>query len=176
MAGARSERVFIIEDDPGVAEVVKLLLSREGYFVEGAGTVKEGLRRLAAGGFDLVITDLKLPDGTGLDAVRLIHGKDRSLPIIMMTSYSSLESAIGALRAGAVDYIIKPFDNDELLHAVERALKERRMGRENATLRRTLSSAYASRPILGDSPGMKKALERMRITQLAMIERMKRKA
>ncbi len=162
MAGARSERVFIIEDDPGVSEVVKLLLSREGYFVEGAGSVKEGLRRLAAGDFDVVVTDLKLPDGTGLDAVRLIHERDRTLPIILMTSYSSLESAIAALRAGAVDYIIKPFDNDELLHSVERALKERRMTRENAALRRTLRSAYASRPILGDSPGMKKALERMR--------------
>jgi DNA-binding NtrC family response regulator len=162
MAAPRSERLFIIEDDPGVAEVVKLLLSREGYFVESAGTVKEGLRRLAAGDFDLVITDLKLPDGTGLDAMRLIHGKDRTLPIIMMTSYSSLESAIAALRAGAVDYIIKPFDNDELLHAVERALKERRMGRENAAMRRTLRRAYASRPILGDSPGMQKARERMR--------------
>ena len=79
-----------------------------------------------------------------------------------MTSYSSLESAIAALRAGAVDYIIKPFDNDELLHAVERALKERRMTRENAALRRTLSGAYARRPILGDSPGIQKALERMR--------------
>ena len=162
MATPRTERVFIIEDDPGVSEVVKLLLSREGYFVEGASTVKEGLRRLAAGDFDVVITDLKLPDGTGLDAVRLIHEKDRTLPIVMMTSYSSLESAIAALRAGAVDYIIKPFDNHELLHSVERALKERRMSRENAALRRTLRSAYASRPILGDSPGMQKALERMR--------------
>ena len=162
VAKARPDRVFIIEDDPGVSEVVSLLLSREGYRVESAASVAEGLRRLAGGGFDAVITDLKLPDGTGLDAVRLIHEKDRTLPIIMMTSYSSLESAIAALRAGAVDYIIKPFDNDELLHSVERALKERRMSRENAALRRAIKDAYARRPILGDSPGMKKALERMR--------------
>jgi len=162
MAAARPERLLIIEDDPGVSEVVTLLLSREGYFVEGAATVKEGLRRLAAGDFDAVVTDLKLPDATGLDLVRLVHEKDRGLPIIMMTSYSSLESAIAALRAGAVDYIIKPFDNDELLHSVQRALKERRMTRENAALRRALRSAYARRPILGESPGMKKALERMR--------------
>ena len=74
MATPRSERIFIIEDDPGVSEVVTLLLSREGYFVDGAASVKEGLRRLAAGDFDVVITDLKLPDGTGLDAMRLIHG------------------------------------------------------------------------------------------------------
>jgi DNA-binding NtrC family response regulator len=162
VAAARPERLLVIDDDPGVSEVVSLLLSREGYLVETAAAVKDGLRRLAAGDFDLVVTDLKLPDGTGLDAVRLIHEKDKTLPIILMTSYSSLESAIAALRAGAVDYIIKPFDNDELLHSVERALNERRMSRENAALRRTIQGAYARRPILGDSPGMQKALERMR--------------
>ncbi len=158
----RSDRLFLIEDDPGVSEVVKLLLAREGYQVDSSTTVKEGLRRVAAGNYDLVVTDLKLPDGTGLDVVRLLHEKDRTFPIILMTSYSSLESAIAALRAGAVDYIIKPFDNHEFLHAVERALKERRMSRENAALRHTIASAYAQRPILGESVGMQKALERMR--------------
>ena len=158
---ARPHRLFVIEDDPGMSEVVRLLLGREGYAVEGAGNVKDALRRLAAEEFDLVVTDLKLPDGTGLDVIRRVHESDRSLPIILMTSYSSLESAIAALRAGAVDYIIKPFDNDELLHAVERALKERRMSRENAALRRTLANAYTQRAILGESPGMQKALERM---------------
>jgi len=162
MAVARTERIFLIEDDPGVSEVVQLLLAREGYRVEAAGTVKDGLRRIAAGECDLVVTDLKLPDGTGLDVVRHIHERDRTLPVILMTSYSSLESAIAALRAGAVDYIIKPFDNLEFLHAVARALNERRMSRENAALRRTLASSYAERPILGDSPGIEKALERMR--------------
>ena len=162
MTTPRAERLFLIEDDPGVSEVVQLLLAREGYRVESAGTVKDGLRRIAAGEYDLVVTDLKLPDGTGLDVVRLIHERDRTLPVILMTSYSSLESAIAALRAGAVDYIIKPFDNLEFLHAVGRALNERRMSRENAALRRTLASAYAQRPILGDSPGIEKALERMR--------------
>ena len=159
---ARSERLLLVEDDPGVAEVVKLLLVREGYRVDSAGNVKEGARRMAAGDHDLVVTDLKLPDGTGLDIVRLVHEKSRTLPVVLMTSYSSLESAIGALRAGAVDYIVKPFDNQEFLHAVERALNERRMSRENAALRRTLAGAYAQRPILGDSPGIEKALERMR--------------
>jgi len=162
MASGRTERLFLIEDDPGVSEVVQLLLAREGYRVDAAGTVKDSLRRIAADEYDLVVTDLKLPDGTGLDVVRLIHERDRVLPVILMTSYSSLESAIAALRAGAVDYIIKPFDNLEFLHAVGRALNERRMSRENAALRRTLASAYAERPILGDSPGIERALERMR--------------
>jgi len=100
-----------------------------------------------------VITDLKLPDGTGLDAIRAIRAGHAELPIIMITSYSSMESAIAALRAGAVDYIIKPFDNDEFLHAVGRALNERRITRDNTILRRNLKNAYGARQIVGESPG-----------------------
>jgi DNA-binding NtrC family response regulator len=155
----RGARVLVIDDDPGLAEVLELLLSREGYAAERAGTVKAGLERIGAAGIDLVITDLKLPDGTGLDAIRRIRGIRPELPIIMITSYSSMESAIAALRAGAVDYIIKPFENDELLHAVERALNERRINRENAILKRNLKNAYGARPIVGESPGMRRVME-----------------
>ena len=117
--------LLVIEDDPGVSEVVQLLLTREGYAVERAASVKEGLRCLEARKVDLVITDLKLPDGTGLDVIRSLHAADPALPIILMTSYSSMDSVIAALRAGAVDYIVKPFNNDEFIHAVARALSER---------------------------------------------------
>jgi DNA-binding NtrC family response regulator len=82
--------------------------------------------------------------------------------MIMITSYSSMESAIEALRAGAVDYIVKPFDNDELLHAVERAVKEQRVARENAILKRNLKSTYRAWPIIGDSPGLRRVLEVLR--------------
>src|SRR3989449_8786023 len=92
-------RVLLIDDDPGLSEVIELLLSREGYGVERAGTLKAGIARSGAAGIDLVITDLKLPDGTGLDAIREIRGVHPALPIIMITSYSSMESAIGALRS-----------------------------------------------------------------------------
>ena len=155
----RGERVLVIDDDPGLAEVIELLLSREGYAAERAATVKAGLERLDTSAIDLVITDLKLPDGTGLDVIRRIRGTRPELPIIMITSYSSMESAIAALRAGAVDYIIKPFDNDEFVHAVERALHERRIKRENAILRRNLKSAYGVRPIVGESPGMRRVMD-----------------
>jgi len=155
----RPARVLVIDDDPGLAEVMELLLSREGYAAERAGTVKAGLERIGAGPVDLVITDLKLPDGTGLNVIRAIHKVYRELPIILVTSYSSMESAIAALRAGAVDYIIKPFENDELLHAVERALNERRMSRENAILKRNLRNVHGTRQIVGDAPGMRRVVE-----------------
>ena len=156
------ERVLIIDDDPGLSEVIGMLLERENYGVERAGTVKAGLERIGATEIDLVVTDLKLPDGTGLDAIAAIRAGHAGLPIIMITSYSSMESAIAALRAGAVDYIIKPFDNDEFLHAVARALNERRITRENAILRRNLRSARGARPIVGESSGMRRVMELVR--------------
>ena len=155
-------RILLVDDDPGLSEVVELLLTREGYAVVCAGTVKAGLERIRRTRVDLVIADLKLPDGTGLDAIAAIRRIRPELPIIMITSFSSLESAIAALRAGAVDYIVKPFDNDEFLHGVARALKERRMTRENAVLKRNQKSAYGARPLIGESPGMRRSLELIR--------------
>ena len=152
-------RVLLIEDDPGVSDVIGMLLEREGYGFERAATVKAGLASVKTGDFDLVITDLRLPDGTGLDAIRASRARHPELPIIMITSYSSMESAIAALRAGAVDYIVKPFDNDEFLHAIERTLKERRMAREIAMLRRNLRNAHEARPMLGESPAMRHVAE-----------------
>ncbi|HEX6317501.1 MAG TPA: sigma-54 dependent transcriptional regulator [Burkholderiales bacterium] len=149
-------RLLLIDDDPGLSEVIGMLLEREGYGFERAGTVQAGLECIRASELDLVITDLRLPDGTGLDVIRASRARHPELPLVMITSYSSMESAIASLRAGAVDYIIKPFDNDEFLHAVERTLKERRMAQDNALLRRNLRNAYEARPILGESPGMRR--------------------
>jgi DNA-binding NtrC family response regulator len=156
------ERVLVIDDDPGLAEVIGMLLDREGYAAERAGTVSAGLQRVRESDVDLVVTDLRLPDGTGLDAIRAIRARRPEVPIIMITSYSSIESAIGALRAGAVDYIIKPFDNDEFLHAVRRALNERRVMRENTLLRHRLKSVHAARPLIGESPGMRRVMQLVR--------------
>lgn len=124
-----SERILLVDDDPGLSEVIALLLEREGYGVELAGTVKQGLNLVEARKPDLVLTDLKLPDGTGLDVIAGVRARRPRLPLIMITSYSSMESAIDALRAGANDYVIKPFNNEEFLHAIARALNERRLVR-----------------------------------------------
>jgi DNA-binding NtrC family response regulator len=153
------DRIVVIDDDPGLAEAIQLLLSTSGYEAEHFAGLRAGLRAIATTNVDLVITDLKLPDGTGLDAIRSIKEAKPDVPIILMTSYSSVESAIEALRTGAIDYIIKPFDNAEFLHSIERALNERRIRRENAILRRHLRNAHSSRQIIGESPGIKRVVE-----------------
>jgi DNA-binding NtrC family response regulator len=121
-----NERILLVDDDPGLSEVIVMLLEREGYAVFHAPTRKQGIAIVEGRELDLVITDLKLPDGTGLDVVAGVRARRPRLPIIMITSYSSMESAIDALRAGANDYVIKPFDNEQFLRAIARALNERR--------------------------------------------------
>ncbi|MBI2749397.1 MAG: sigma-54-dependent Fis family transcriptional regulator [Burkholderiales bacterium] len=158
----RRERILIVEDDPGVSEVVQLLLRGEGFAAEHCGSIGAALKQVALIEPDLIVMDLKLPDGTGVDAIEPIHELHRDLPIVLMTSYSSIESAIAALRAGAVDYIVKPFDNAEFLHAVARALHERRITRENAILRRNLRSLYSAKPLIGESAGIRRVQALMR--------------
>jgi DNA-binding NtrC family response regulator len=155
----RNERILVIEDDPGVGESVRLLLERIGCHTELVTTGAEGYTRAQSGEFDLLITDLRLPDRDGLSIIRGIKEAGVDLPMILMTSFSSLQTAIEALRCGALDYIIKPFGNDDFRHAVERALNERRMRRENAMLKRSLKKAFAGNRILGESAGIKRVLD-----------------
>ncbi|HET8609313.1 MAG TPA: sigma-54 dependent transcriptional regulator [Burkholderiales bacterium] len=155
----RDERILVIDDDPGISESVRLLLEQQGYRCDLRATGKDGLARAGSDDFDLLITDLRLPDIGGLDIIRSIGEAGIDLPAILMTSFSSMENAIEALRLGAVDYIIKPFSNDDFLFAVQRALNERRMRKENAALKRSLKKAFTDNKIIGRSGSIKRVFE-----------------
>ncbi len=155
----RNERILVVEDDPGVGESARLLLEQLGYEVELETNGKRGCDRAHSAEFDLLITDQRLPDRDGLSIIRSVRESGTDLPMILMTSFSSLDMAIEALRCGAVDYLIKPYSNDDLRHAVERALGERRMRRENALLRRRLRKASGAGRMIGESPGIKRVCE-----------------
>jgi DNA-binding NtrC family response regulator len=154
----RLERILVIDDDASVAHIVNILLEQSGYRVTLAPTAKEGLEKFSSEAFDLVVTDLKLPDLSGLEIIRQIKVVDASVPIIMMTSFSSIDSAVQALRSGACDYIIKPFNNDEFVFSVDRAIYERRILRENTLLKRNLNKNYSVKKIIGDSNEIKRVL------------------
>ena len=158
-AGARSiERILVIDDDLGICECVQLLLETRGFECVVTNTATQGIVRLLNEPFDLVVTDLKLPDSSGLDVVASVKAHEAELPVILMTSFSSVESAIEALRIGATDYIIKPFHNEEFCFAVERAIKERRTRKENVLLKRTLKKMGNRRSIVGNSESIRKML------------------
>lgn len=157
-AAPRNEHVLVIDDDESIGHCVECILQIAGRKAVFASTGNAGLEKLRTEHFDLVITDLKLPDLSGLEVVRAVKELGEDLPVILMTSFSSVESAVDALRIGATDYIIKPFRNDDFAFAVERAMKERRMRRENAVLKRSLKKVFSSSQIIGESAAIKRVL------------------
>jgi len=116
-----------------------------------AMTAAEGLRALNQGDFDAVLLDLMLPDEPGLDLLPKLHSRDPNLPVVVITAYSSIESAIEAMRRGAFHYVPKPFKNEEVLHIVHRAVEQRRLLEENLRLKNQLRGLEnlvgASRPM-----------------------------
>jgi len=152
---AGTNRVLVVDDDVGLGDCLVCLLHSNGYETELKHTVEDGLRTIRSEDFDLIITDLKLPDSTGLDLIRGVNELAVEIPVILMTCFSSTESAIQALRLGATDYLIKPFVNADLLHAVARALNERRLKRQNRILKRDLNGRYGSGKIVAKGPEMK---------------------
>ncbi|TMS59451.1 sigma-54-dependent Fis family transcriptional regulator [Imbroritus primus] len=150
------ERILVVDDDVSIGECVEMLLTSAGYECNLYHTGQAGLDCLFQKDFDLVITDLKLPDLSGLDIIAAVKQKDREIPVILMTSFSSVETAIQALRRGANDYIIKPFDNDDFMFSVRRALSERRTHRENAVLKRSLKKVFTKNQIIGESDAVQR--------------------
>ena len=157
-----SARILVVEDDAAVGASIEMLLASSDYAVDVVHTVRAGVEAATSADIDLVITDLRLSNGSGFDVIAAVKEAQTNAPVIVMTGFSSVQSAVQSLRFGAVDYIIKPFDNEEFVYAVERALNERRMRRENAALRRNLQNVYAPSAIIGQSPGMKRVLDLVR--------------
>lgn len=116
-------KVLLVEDEPGIQLAIRGLLRREGHETAVAGTGTEAMNLLGDEAFDLVLTDLSLPDGvTGLDVVRHASEKRPGTPVVLITAYGSENVAKDAVEAGAFDYVPKPFNNDEIRAVVRRAL------------------------------------------------------
>ena len=113
--------ILIVEDETIIRSALRRLLERNQYEVSEAGSVQEAQERYSIPSFDLIISDLRLPGAPGTELIRLAEGT----PVLIMTSYASLRSAVDSMKMGAMDYIAKPFDHDEMLQAVARILRER---------------------------------------------------
>ena len=148
--------VLIIDDEEIIREALEALLTSEGFVVSTAATGAQGLERLAHGSFDAVLLDLMLPDRLGLDVLDDIRRQDDELPVVMITAYGTIESAVAATKQGAFYYFTKPFKNDEVLVVVRNAIERRQLVKENRELRNRLrSSSHRFDAIIGGSPKMK---------------------
>ncbi len=135
--------ILLIEDDPGIADTLKRVLSDEGYVVHGERRGDDGLARAVQGTFHLVITDLKLPGLNGLELVRQLHAAQPRLPIILVTAFGTTETAIEAMKFGAYDYVLKPFDIAQMIELVAKAVDSRRRMSEPVSLGETNPSGVA---------------------------------
>ncbi|TAM51434.1 MAG: sigma-54-dependent Fis family transcriptional regulator [Acidobacteria bacterium] len=131
-------RILIIDDEPVLQDVLSTVLRREGFQVTQAATAAEGLRQAEEGEVDLVLLDLMLPDKPGLEVLRELKGRDPETVVVVITAYSSVETAIAAMREGAFHYIAKPFKNQEVVLTVRKGLEQRRLRTENRDLRQRL--------------------------------------
>ncbi len=113
--------ILIVEDETIIRSALRRLLERNQYEVSEAGSVQEAQERYSIPAFDLIVSDLRLPGAPGTELIRLAEGT----PVLIMTSYASLRSAVDSMKLGAVDYIAKPFDHDEMLQTVARILSDR---------------------------------------------------
>ncbi|OEC58160.1 MULTISPECIES: sigma-54-dependent transcriptional regulator [Pseudomonadaceae] len=123
--------ILIVEDETIIRSALRRLLERNQYQVSEAGSVQEAQERYSIPGFDLIVSDLRLPGAPGTELIKLAQGT----PVLIMTSYASLRSAVDSMKMGAVDYIAKPFDHDEMLQAVARIIKDRQENKAAPTER-----------------------------------------
>jgi len=133
-------RILIVDDEPKICQFLEVMLRREGYEATSAYNGADALADLESTCFDLVITDLKMPGMNGFEFVRRVKHAHADVPIIMITGYATVDTAVEALRTGVDDYITKPFNIDELRKVISRTMKARPVNRENAELMRLLAN------------------------------------
>jgi DNA-binding NtrC family response regulator len=164
------KRILIVEDEDKLRRVLELQLTSAGFDVDKAATAEEGLK--AADRADLVLTDLKLPGMDGLQLLALIRRQNTHVPVVMMTAFGSVETAVEAMKAGATDFLLKPFSLDHLMQVVEKALEIRELRDENRKLKAELGRRYEFDNIIGRSEPMQEifdAIERVGPTRATVL-------
>jgi two-component system NtrC family response regulator len=150
-------RILFIDDDKAGREVALFNLRRAGYEITPAEDGQEGLSLFSPEKFDLVITDVKMPGISGIEVLRRIKKQAPEIPVLVITAFGNVETAVEAMKNGAYDFIGKPFQRDQLLLSVERALERRRLATEVRELR--IRASGVEREIVGSSSAMKRLLE-----------------
>jgi len=147
-------KLLVVDDERSMRELLSIVLRREGYDVTLAENGRVALDHLERGRFDLLVSDIKMPDMTGVDVLRGAKRLDPDILGIMITAFASADTAIEAMRLGAHDYLSKPFDVDELKMKVRNALEQRQLRQENVLLKRALGSTHQFANIVGRSDKM----------------------
>jgi DNA-binding NtrC family response regulator len=150
--------ILIVEDEPKMRRLLELNLGEEGWAVSSAGDAEAGLKLFSQETFDLVLTDFKLPGMTGLEFLQAIRRISAEIPVVMMTAYGNVETAVEAMKNGANNYVLKPFSLEEIKLVVRKELDVRQLRAENRTLREELGKRYEYPNIVAKSTKMQEVL------------------
>ena len=145
------DTILIIDDEKGLLEVLNVVFRKEGYEVKTAASGPEALDILNNNSVDLVITDIRMPHLSGMEILRYVKENQPEVPVIVITAYGSIQQAVEALKAGALDYIVKPFDVEELKILVARGLERKHLEQENILLKKDLKEKYKFENMIGKS-------------------------
>src|SRR5512137_1068227 len=146
-------RILVVDDELSMREFLQILLSKEGHTVLTAGDVAGALERFRESDPDLVVSDLRLGRGSGLDVLAAVKAESPATEVVIMTAFATAENAVQAMKLGAYDYVLKPFKRDELLLVLAKALEHRALVAENRVLRHQVGARRGGpEEILGDSP------------------------
>src|SRR6184192_3591854 len=160
MGTSRNGTILVVDDEEIMREILETLLTREGYDVRLASSGAEGLEMARALPFDAAIVDIMMPGIDGIATLDELKRIDEDLAVVIITAYGSIESAISAMKAGAFDYITKPFKNDEVVVVVRNAMERRRLVHENRNLRQNIQERYHKfANIIGRSPRMRQVFD-----------------
>ena len=155
----KENSVLVVDDDPAHRTMLRTLLTGWGYTIHEADDGSTAIEKVHEQAFDLILMDIRMIKVSGLEALDEIKAFNPAIPVIIMTAYSSVETAVEALKSGAYDYLTKPLDFDELRLAMERAMDHRQLKEENRLLRESLGNHFDRQNIIGRSPAMVKLLE-----------------
>ena len=156
------KRLLVIDDEPGLRMMMRAVMEDAGWTVDEAECGEDGIAFLQDNEVHVVLLDMRMPGMDGSQALAIIHERLPSLPVIMLTAYGTVGTAVEAMKRGAFDYLTKPADNEELVAVIERAYEYGRLLIENENLRKRLGGNDPSSRIVGSGPAMQQVLELIR--------------
>ncbi|MBU4254910.1 MAG: response regulator, partial [Acidobacteria bacterium] len=145
------EKILIIDDEKGILDLLSMVFRKEGLEVGTAINAERALELIENGDYDLVLSDIKLPKMGGMDVLQAVSSSKPEVPVILMTAYGTIAQAVEAMKIGALDYVVKPFDMDELKIIVRQGLEKRRLQSENVRLKKELRQKYEFHNMVGKS-------------------------
>jgi len=166
------EKILIIDDEKSILDLLSVVFEKEGYLVETSLAATRAVDLMGHKDFDLIISDIKMPKMNGMELLKYVREHRPNIPVVMITAYGTIKQAVEALKAGAMDYVVKPFDVEELKIIVAQGLEKKRLKEENIFLKKELKKKYDFENMVGKSKTMKEIyslIEKVALTDSTVL-------